>query len=446
MSRHGLFRNRHDAAETSRRVCADGFRCMAGRRRVRGAALLAVVLGLALPLVASAAHRDVWLKNARGEKITPSSHNAEPYSPRMTCGLCHGYGIITTGYHFQQGFDVMSDRHAPRRPWQLSPGMYGKWEPFAAAGRLAAKVNGDGKHVDLSAYDWIGGADGSPPCGGCHPGGGGMEYGRDRRGRADPTLTLADAESLSTSALDGDFSSRAAPDGRSHFRESGVVEADCLICHQPGYEMAARNRQLAARNYRWAATAGAGLGRIEGAVFTPRGKDDGRGVWNFSRPPRVTYHWSDRRIFTADGRLRGARVGAGVAAGNCLFCHGPAEAKGMGALFTPAADAHAKAGMRCTDCHGLVGKTPRERLRHQIAKGFSAHNTVRDDLDGTAMKFCTDCHDGNAGLHTVKAPLFSEDRALRGQSEGLNGSTIDDTTTWKGDYDLAYGHDAAPRH
>jgi len=53
-------------------------------------------------------------------------------------------------------------------------------------------------------------------------------------------------------------------------------------------------------------------------------------------------------------------------------------------------------------------------------------------------EFCTDCHDGNAGFHTVKAPLFSEDRALRGQgAEGDN---------WKGNYDLAYGHDQVTRH
>ncbi|MCL6473325.1 MAG: hypothetical protein K6T91_11040 [Firmicutes bacterium] len=55
-------------------------------------------------------------------------------------------------------------------------------------------------------------------------------------------------------------------------------------------------------------------------------------------------------------------------------------------------------------------------------------------------EFCTDCHDGNAGLHTVQAPLFSEDRALR--TQGFET----ETPAWKGEYDLAYGHDAQPRH
>ncbi|MBS3908456.1 MAG: hypothetical protein KGZ93_02285 [Actinobacteria bacterium] len=50
--------------------------------------------------------------------------------------------------------------------------------------------------------------------------------------------------------------------------------------------------------------------------------------------------------------------------------------------------------------------------------------------------FCTDCHDGNAGKHTIRAPLFSEDRALRSGTD----------TPSKADYDLAYGHDVQPRH
>jgi hypothetical protein len=58
--------------------------------------------------------------------------------------------------------------------------------------------------------------------------------------------------------------------------------------------------------------------------------------------------------------------------------------------------------------------------------------------------FCTDCHDGNAGKHTVKAPLFSEDRALRNSTTGSggDGSTLND----RANYDLAYGHDVQPRH
>ncbi|MDP2210139.1 MAG: hypothetical protein Q8J63_00155 [Candidatus Aquicultor sp.] len=58
-------------------------------------------------------------------------------------------------------------------------------------------------------------------------------------------------------------------------------------------------------------------------------------------------------------------------------------------------------------------------------------------------EFCTDCHDGNSGLHTVAAPLFSEDRALRNQGNNNDGAPIDN---FRGNYDIAYGHDQNSRH
>ncbi len=72
-------------------------------------------------------HRDVWMKNEFGERITPKDNFEDPYSPRNTCGSCHPYSTITSGFHFQQGFDEMSDTYDPRKPWILSPGVYGKW-------------------------------------------------------------------------------------------------------------------------------------------------------------------------------------------------------------------------------------------------------------------------------------------------------------------------------
>ncbi len=95
--------------------------------------LLVLVIGLLLMIsttslwAAQSVHRDVWLKNEQGEKITPTENSKDPYSPRQTCGRCHPYSTITSGYHFQQGFDVMSDSYDTCRPWLLSPGMYGKW-------------------------------------------------------------------------------------------------------------------------------------------------------------------------------------------------------------------------------------------------------------------------------------------------------------------------------
>ena len=368
--------------------------------------LTAVMLLAAVDGADALNHQDIWLKNELGARVTPQENRSDPYSPKRTCGSCHGYATITKGYHFQQGFDAMSDRYDKDKPWVLSPGMYGRWLPYSAAGRAAAKKNSDIRQIDLSAYDWIGGGKTHPAkkvkssaCGWCHPGGGPLEYGRTPEGRADLSRNLAQAEGGSTSPLDGDFSSRFTPDGLSHFRESGVVEADCLICHLPAYRMEERNAQLAARNYRWAATAGAGFGTIKGSVFAyddpGAGPDDPRfraGKWNFAMRPVVTYGWSDRRLFTAEGRLRGSIVSRGVGSNNCLQCHGEGEGKDTGTIHAAPHDAHAKAGLRCTDCHPLTGRTAGERLGHQIAKGSYPNLTVRDDLDGVDMKDCIGCH------------------------------------------------------
>ena len=368
-----------------------------------------VLAGALLPCAGPAAdrvHPDIWLKNELGDRISPAGNQTDPYSPKKSCGTCHGYATITQGYHFQMGFDEASDRYDKKRPWVLSPGMYGGWLPYSAARRLASKSNREPLHIDLSAYDWIGGGKLNPAkkikvsaCGWCHPGGGPLEFGRTSEGRPDLSRNLARAEREGRNPLDGDFSSRATPDGLSHFRESGVVEADCLICHLPGYRMEARNAQLTARNYRWAATAGAGLGSIQGAVFThadpqagPGDSGFSAGSWNFASRPTVDYAWSDRKLFTDEGKLLGGIIRKSAGAKNCLQCHGEGDGKNTGAINAAPHDAHAKVGFSCTDCHPLVGKSAEERLRHQIAKGAYPQANVRNDLDGVGMKTCIGCH------------------------------------------------------
>jgi hypothetical protein len=374
------------------------------------AALLLGSLALALAAASPASarvHPDVWLRNEQGDRITPGENRVDPYSPRKSCGACHNYDMITSGYHFQQGFDEMSDRHDPKRPWILSPGMFGNWSPFAAAGRVARKVSGSLREIDLSTYDWIGGYGKwnakagvqSMACGACHPGGGPLEFGRRADGRRNLAANHLEAEGSAKSPLDGDYTSHLTPDGKSHFRESGVLEADCLICHREGYQIDERIEQINRRNYRWAATAGGGLGKINGAVFTyadPAAGPDSpnflRGSWNFTKRPVVVYSWTDGRLFTKDGRLRGTVLSRSVRPENCLACHRDGDAKNTGTVNAASHDAHAGAGLRCTDCHALAGKTPGERLRHQIAKGWTPAVAVRSDLNGQGMKTCGSCH------------------------------------------------------
>ena len=374
-------------------------------------AFMIALLALVVPLTLDAArapdwkHEDIWLKNEQGQRITPTRNSADAYSPHRTCGTCHGYMTITSGTHFQQGFDEMKDGYDPKRPWVLSPGMFGKGgAPGTFTERVAAKKNAGARDMGLSTYDWIA-AGGKVQAivlttANLHPGGGPLEYGRKADGRRDLSKNLIQGEREKPLPLDGDYSSRHTPDGKSRFRESGVVEGDCLMCHLKGYRLDRRNDQLARRNYRWAATAGAGLGEIKGAVFTPARPDapqeDGtspRGEWNFTRRPVVQYTWDNRKLFTPEGKFKGsALISKSVEADSCTQCHRQMDGQKSGTLYLPGGDLHLKAGLRCTDCHTLAGKTQAERLRHRIGKGWSPTSTARNDLDGAGMKTCAGCH------------------------------------------------------
>ena len=78
-------------------------------------------------------HEKVEIRGSDGSSLTIDSK--VPYSPRKTCGACHDYEQITKGYHFQQGRAdrsgniVIRDTFDPKYPWNLSPGMFGKYSP-----------------------------------------------------------------------------------------------------------------------------------------------------------------------------------------------------------------------------------------------------------------------------------------------------------------------------
>jgi len=172
--------------------------------------------------------------------------------------------------------------------------------------------------------------------------------------------------------LDGDYY-------KSKWAESGVMEADCLVCHLKGYDHEARNKQIKGLNFRWAATVGAGFGRVTGAVAN-------------GQVPKLTY---DLSIFGKDGKVT-LPVVKEVPNENCLSCHHGSDWKKRGQSYSHRTDVHIRAGLRCIDCHltGRHAQDPRIKGReeHQIGKGDDPGNFVRDDLDNT-MRCCEDCHE-----------------------------------------------------
>lgn len=108
-----------------------------------------------------------------------------------------------------------------------------------------------------------------------------MEF--DREGhRYDSVMTDPNSGMISggNNELDGDYY-------KARWDRSGVLEADCFICHMPEYNFSARKEQIGKLNFRWAATAGSGLASVAGSVKE-------------GTPVKVDY---DKSCFDKDGKL-----------------------------------------------------------------------------------------------------------------------------------------------
>lgn len=355
---------------------------------VRATGFWCLVLAGLLMVVpnASAQHPPIYLMDANGDFIDPiSGENAEaPFSIKQTCGMCHDYDVITEGYHFQMGWQEISDDFGAGsgRPWDLSNGFMGRWYPYAFR-QLAKKVNASEDEIDLTVYDFVGfSATGDqPPCGACHPGGGGLEFDRDGN-RYDEHL--AENPELADS-LDGDYHG-------SKWDASGVVEADCFACHLEGYDFQARIDQLRQGNYKWAVVAGSRIGVVEGSVR--RGRE-----------PSVAYH---QRLFNADGTIT-LEMSWPPPDENCINCHGRSDVRKRGMswndIYNP--DIHQQQGISCTACHPAG-------LDHQIAKGDSSSFHAAPEHDNTMMG-CRECHEvGHLG-----APIPEHDRVRPSHVENI---------------------------
>ncbi|PJB67455.1 MAG: hypothetical protein CO095_12150, partial [Armatimonadetes bacterium CG_4_9_14_3_um_filter_58_7] len=322
-----------------------------------------------------------FLRDEAGHVIDPvhGFNAAAPYSTKKTCGECHEYDKITEGFHFQQGRgEKPTPDMAKRYRWVSSPGNYGgTWcSPAPLYRSLAPKQNTNPRMIDMTSFDFV-----TATCGNCHPGGGPLEF--DREGnRYDEHMKRVGMNPGGPNGLDGDYF-------KARWSETGVLEADCLLCHLPEYDYKGRNKQLAALNFRWAATAGAGLAVVKGSIKE-------------GQPVTVTY---DTKSFGEEGEVS-PHIVPSPRNETCLNCHAKPDWKKKGASYSTRTDVHIRAGLRCVDCHAAGSKAVNSRIRgeevHQFGKGDDPGGHVRDDLDNTVRQ-CADCHsDGYLGAPIAK--------------------------------------------
>ena len=313
-----------------------------------------------------------YLLDEDGNRIDPvGGVNADkPYSPKQTCGKCHDYDKITRGYHFTQGRgEKPTADQAARCQWASTPGNYGgTWcSPAPLYRYLSPKHNRSARTMDMTSFTFI-----TAGCGKCHPGGGSAEY--DRSGKRYDRWMNDPASGLKPGGdnnLDGDYY-------KARWSETGVLEADCLLCHLPGYDQKVRNKHVKSLNFRWAPTGGAGFAKVAGSIES-------------GEPVKVAY---DKSLFRSDGKIE-PRIVRQPRDEACLSCHAKPGWKKRGANFRPRTDVHLRAGLKCVDCHPAGSQAVDSRIQgrevHQLAKGDDPGGHVRDDLDNT-MRTCADCH------------------------------------------------------
>lgn len=291
------------------------------------------------------------LSDEFGDKIVPGMPNALPMSTRKTCGQCHDYDEIASGWHFN-----MSDTNAAAgrmaQPWFLIDPLSGSQIPMSLRGWTGTYKP---SQLDMTDWEWV------------------YTFGRHL-----PGGDVADPK---------DLYAEGGADAR--WTVTGPVEINCFVCHSQShaYDHSEWVRLIARQNFRWAATGALGLGDVLGMGSRVgeywgelRGLNPDDSL--FAVPPHMAY---DGRLFDSKNRVV-LDVGE-PRKENCLNCHSTTPA-GMPRKDI-AGDVHLRAGMTCTDCH-------KNGDDHAIARGYETDNTGKMDKTRISAS-CVGCHLGKDG-------------------------------------------------
>ncbi len=288
-------------------------------------------------------HR-IPLNDPDGEGIVPSMSSAKPLSTSKTCGMCHDYGKISAGWHFNSS----SGKAAAGRsgePWVLVDGLTGTQLPLSYRG-WAGTWNPSA--VGMTQWDFT------------------KKFARHMPGgdTGEPADCFADPH--------------------SRWTVSGKLEINCLACHNGSHAQDHSEwvRQVCRENFAWAATAASGLGEVGGMASRVKSTwtmNDGPNPddKDYAVPPYVKY-------LTAqfDSKNRTVLQIQKPADQNCLNCH---SATPMCAKKEDVdADVHSRAGFKCVDCH-------RNGVDHGIVRGYEAEAVERKDASVGDFS-CRGCH------------------------------------------------------
>jgi len=282
-----------------------------------------------------------------GQKITPDDELILPFSAYQTCGECHNYDKISSGWHF----NAVDANVAPGRsgqPWILVDA-------------------GTGTQIPLSYRSWP------------------SAFKPEQLG-----MTSWKFNQLFARHMPGGGSGELESDNPDEVVRgfiSGKLENNCLSCHDadPAHDQAEYALQIARQNFRWAAAATCGFASVSGSAksmpdtydpLMPEALDEPK-----LRPPTIRYRENSfdhkKRVFFNIVRK--------VPAERCYFCHsnidlGETEVE----KWSTDEDVHLAAGLTCVDCH-------RNDLDHNIIRGYEGEASVSTNLLA-ATSSCKGCH------------------------------------------------------
>jgi hypothetical protein len=288
------------------------------------------------------------LKDEFDQQIIPTEMNPLPFSSRFSCEPCHDYDIIRDGFHFNAASSS-------------NPGRAG--EPWVWVDQKTGTL------LPLSYRQWKG----------CwHP---------EQMGLTPWDFTLLFGRHLAGGGISEPPDEAVSPGSR--WEVSGRIEVNCLGCHNASnvQDPSEWAKQVLRQNFRWAATASAGLGEVGGMAsrLTPTwdvidGPNPDDTEW--AVPPFVRY---DRKFFDSKHRAF-LDILHKPADSRCLVCHSVTPAGA--AKFEFEADVHSAAGLNCVSCH-------RNDIRHAMIRGYEGEAAENLTLDGEDFT-CAGCHLGGS--------------------------------------------------
>ena len=276
----------------------------------------------------------IELYSADGTQICSYDKDPKPFSTRQTCGRCHDYDAIASGWHFN-GHDSEIEAGRPGEPWVLTDSKTRTQVPLS--GRKW-KGTFTPESVGVSPWEFVNMNFSHFP---------GGSYGEMR------------AEE---------------PDEAIRQEISGTYEINCLACHNadPHQDQSKAAMQAARQNYQWIAAESSGKADISGVAsflddfFDPQYEE---GVKTAYKPG---IFGKDEKVFFNIKQPVNDR---------CYFCHSNQNLSVDEPMeWTCDEDVHLKAGLNCIDCH-------RNGQDHMISRG-----TETEGPDATLS--CEGCHLG----------------------------------------------------